>query len=833
LYITQVDEVVTLLRGKLVDYLKIKLGKDFDYTKKFKCFVHDDSSPSMHINPKAGNEAVKCFGCGFHGDIFTVANHFDNLPTNGPEWLFVTLPQLAATLGIEYSPGTLTAEDRERINLYKIAQDISDILASLSLQDNEYIVERNWLQRSVPIGSIDQTVLINKLIERGWSAEYINSTNLIKTRYINYFGEDKVTFPIKDHVKRTLGFICRNIGHEEKQLPKYINTPESLIYKKNQALMGLDVAYQEAKKYGLYVVEGPGDLMQLYRLGVKNAVAVCGTAFTEAHLLLLKQLGIRKIFLNFDWDQAGYAATQRVLESILKVTSGFTIHVVMPPEGDFKDVDDFLKSKDSAEAYWNLHKMTAFEWQLNSFSDQDTPDIICQKMIPIIAAEEANVKRELYIKELSQFTTVSAGSIAADVNSIRNNKFSERLEKTKAAAESYLRAVTEDPDAIRSHIASHEQQVELIEKEFKQDSIGINYQISRFEAIQQLREESQDDDSATSFKMNYFKQFATNMNGGMPWTTGTLMYVGGRANSGKTATCLMIATDVALSDENALVIIHSTDDSYEQIEPRIKTNIYRMTCPEGPTLTIGMVVQPKLNLRGRGEEYWEAFKRANETFKELIEKERLVIIDSEDGPTLSTLEQNLRYYRNRYPNRKIMMVCDNTHNYIEFMNLEQSARMTAISNQQKNLTVKYHACMIATAEYRKNMPMDHSKIKLPVDDDLADARALMYRPNVIWHVYNDIHDRKEHAEIFWRDSEGNMRPRLLLHFTKNKISGFKDKLILDLDPSTVSLLPIDPKQALRDAETFKELKESGYVHTDGKSIKYVEADEYDEGELNG
>jgi hypothetical protein len=173
----------------------------------------------------------------------------------------------------------------------------------------------------------------------------------------------------------------------------------------------------------------------------------------------------------------------------------------------------------------------------------------------------------------------------------------------------------------------------------------------------------------------------------------------------------------------------------------------------------------------------------------------------------------------------------NTHNYIEFMNLEQSARMTAISNQQKNLTVKYHACMIATAEYRKNMPMDASKIKLPVDDDLADARALMYRPNVIWHVYNDIHDRKEHAEIFWRDRDGNMRPRLLLHFTKNKISGFKDKLILDLDPTTVSLTPVDVKKAQEEASHFKELKEGGYVHTDGKQVMYVEADEFDEGEF--
>jgi len=243
--------------------------------------------------------------------------------------------------------------------------------------------------------------------------------------------------------------------------------------------------------------------------------------------------------------------------------------------------------------------------------------------------------------------------------------------------------------------------------------------------------------------MNYFKEFADNLNGGMSWASGALMYVGGRANSGKTATCLMIGADIAMSDENATVIIHSTDDSYEQIEPRIKTNIYRMYDPDGTKLSIGMVVQPKLNLRDASKDHRIAFRKANDLFKDLIEKERLVIIDSEDGATLSTLERNVRYYRMRYPERKIMMICDNTHNYLDFMNMEQSSRMTMISNQQKNLTVKYHACMIATAEYRKNMPMDYSKIKLPVDDDLADARALMYRPNVIWHVYNDMHDRKE------------------------------------------------------------------------------------------
>ena len=288
----------------------------------------------------------------------------------------------------------------------------------------------------------------------------------------------------------------------------------------------------------------------------------------------------------------------------------------------------------------------------------------------------------------------------------------------------------------------------------------------------------------------------------------------------------MIGTDVALSDENATVLIHSTDDSYEQIEPRIKTNIYKMLYPEGVPLSIGMVVQPNSTLKDLPVEYTHAFEKANQHFRELIQSERLVIIDSEDGATLSTLERNLRYYRNRYPGRKLMMICDNTHNYMDFMNLEQSSRMTSISNQQKNLTIKYHACMIATAEYRKNMPMDHSKIKMPVDDDLADARALMYRPNVIFHVYNDMHDRKEHCEIFWKDEDNNMYPRLLLHFTKNKISGFKDKLVLDLDPKTVSLKPVNTAACLDDAESFRDLKSSGYVSTNGKKVILVNSEEY-------
>jgi DNA primase catalytic core len=827
MYYTDIDEIVTLLRSKLEDYLRLKLGDQFNSTKKFKCFVHDDSNPSMHLNPKTANETVKCFSCGFYGDIFTCAEHFDNLPVNGPEWLKMTIPTLCDQLGIDFSIGELSEEDKQRLALYKIAQDISNILATQKSSNIDYLVERNWIQGYASVGQQDADELTQALMDLGWSSEFIASTNLIKTRYQSYFGNDKVTFAIKDHLKRTIGFICRNLDFKSKGIPKYVNTQETAIYKKNQALLGIDVAYKEAKKFGLYVVEGPGDLMQLYRLGIKNAVAVCGTAFTESHLLYLKTLGIRKIFLNFDWDEAGYAATQRILENILKVTSGIATYVVVAPDSTIKDTDEYLKEVTDPNVFLDLEKISAFEWQLNSFSDSDTPDTICSKMIPVIAAEPSNIKREMLIKYLAQCTTISTTSITADVNNIINNKFSEKIDKIKATAEAYLKNVDQDPDNIRTHMATHEQSLEVIEKEYKTDSIGINYQLNRFNMIQDLRANASTDESATCFKMQYFKDFADNMNGGMSWASGALMYVGGRANSGKTATCLMIATDIALSDENAVVIIHSTDDSYEQIEPRIKSNISVMAYDHLPDLTIGMVVQPTVNLRGQSEEYHQSYDLANKIFLELLEQERMVIIDSEDGATLSTLERNVKYYRQRYPHRKIMMVCDNTHNYLDFMNLEQSSRMTMISNQQKNLTVKYHACMIATAEYRKNMPMDHSKLRLPVDDDLADARALMYRPNVIWHVYNDMHDRKEHAEIFWTDESGVIMPRLLLHFTKNKISGFKDKLILDLSPSSVSLKPVNPNTALEEAEEFKDLKEAGYIMSNGKEVIYSKATDYE------
>jgi len=828
MYITNLEETISALRSSLREYLVIKTGIRSN-ARKVKCFVHQDNDPSMSFNPKKNDEVIKCFSCGWNGDIFAAASVLEGLPSSGSEWLTRTIPSLCETLDIEIKLGEPSLADKEKSKLQKLLQDTTDILSS-EASTHPYVQERNWTQDYLPAYTIDEDLLVSKLVERGWSSEEISYSGAIRTRYLSLFSEANITFVINNSMSKPIGFITRPIQPNGRA--KYINSPDSPLYSKSRALLGLDIAIKKGKasKNGVYVVEGPGDLAQLYRMGICNAVAICGTALTEQHLLMLKSSGIRKVYLNFDWDNAGTIATQRVLESVIGATSGMSVFVICKPEdSEATDPDEFLKDIQvpDPEAYFKLKKTTAFEWQLSQTSENDSPDAICQRMIPSIAAEEAAIRREILIRTLQEFSGISRQAILTDVNALRDDSFNKRKGLLTSAAELYVESVREDPENIQAHVSAHESKIHNIEKEFRKHSVGINYQLSRYEATQERRLTSTQDVNMSTFKMTHHRDFGKAMSGGMPWTTGCLMYVGGRANSGKTAGVLSLGCDVALSDENAIVIIHATDDSYEQIEPRLKTNVFRMISQRPEKLTIGMVVQPHVQLPKDSETYDEMYKEADEIMKKLIADERIVIIDSEDGNTLSVLEKNVRYYRQRYPGKKLLLICDNTHNYMDFIGMDQSTRMTFISNQQKIITVKYQCCMIATAEYRKNMPMDQTKMKLPVDDDLADARALMYRPNVIFHIYNDLHDRKEHAEIFWKNEEGKAMPRLMWHFTKNKISGFKEKLIVDLDPETVSLIPRKSSDALEEAESFIDMKNAGTIKMNGQNLVQVRASEYE------
>lgn len=811
MYVTNLDETIMVLRHRLPDYLATQLGKKFNPKHRFPCFVHGGDDPNMGLDPN-GMTRAKCFSHGCSADIFVAANHFENLAMTGPQWVTETIPHLCNLLEIPLSTGTPSPLDLEKTKFYKLANDITTVLEQAG-DESGYAAKRNWEQQDITLGSITEEKLMRGLGELGHDAKELAICPMIRTAAHSYFGKDKLTFVIRDERGRPIAFQYRNLSENG---PKYMNTPDTPIYQKGKVLMGLDTALKSAKQKGLYVVEGPGDLAQLRRCGVENSAATCGTAFTLDHLIHLKALGIKQLFFSLDWDEAGVSATDRIFFNVLNQTTGVSAFVVTAPQDESKDADEYLKEQSDGTSYTSLIKVPAFQWALTRLSNDLASDVVCERMVPLIAAEPTAIRREVLIKQLAAHTELSFHSILKDVESLRNGKFEERRARLLAAADEYKSQVEEDPDNLLSIFATHEQRIQLIEKEFNREIVGAAYQMQRYETTQTLRDS--EDDSLTGFRMSWFREFAAVLSDGLPWSTGCLMYAGGRANSGKTATCLMIATDIANSDEDAIVLIHTTDDSYIQIEPRIKSNLARMLYPH-LRIPIGAMVKPRTILPGLSQEMQEAHRVTNERTRELLSDDRLALIDAEDGSTLTVLERNIRYYRSKYPSRKIFVIGDNTHNYRDFGHLDATNRITQISNSQKEMTAKYQLCMLSTAEYRKNMPRDPSKLTLPVDDDLADARALMFRPNIIFHVYNDVHDRKEHAEIFWRDENAQVRPRLMLNFTKNKLTEFKDKLTLDLDPKTVTMIPVGIEQArVESAEVADEKAAGTGAIYDGKYV---------------
>jgi len=196
-------------------------------------------------------------------------------------------------------------------------------------------------------------------------------------------------------------------------------------------------------------------------------------------------------------------------------------------------------------------------------------------MIPIIAAEPAAVRRELLIGRLREYTGLSYQAISSDVNSIRFGQAEERKNRLLAAAERHKLEVEADPGNILAAMSIYEQEVQLIEQDYERDIIGVNYQLSRYDALQQLKEHIDGERSRAGFSLNYFHRFQEVMSGGMIWSTGTLIYIAGKANSGKTAVAILLGLDVLLSDQDTIVLMHFTDDSYDSSARRTASTIYR------------------------------------------------------------------------------------------------------------------------------------------------------------------------------------------------------------------------------------------------------------------
>jgi DNA primase len=328
-----------------------------------RCPFHEERSPSFSVNSDLG--LYHCFGCGKGGDAITFVRETENLDFVGAiEWLAERF-----RVSIEYDESTPAADDarRRRDRLHAVLEQATAFYERVLWETasgepvRAYLAERGLgeaIAHEFRLGLSPGTGVARKAREKGFTLEELRAAGLTNQRGNDYFPM-RLMFPLADARGRIVGFQARKLRDDDPLRGKYVNSPESELFKKSHVLYGLSLARPAiAKQDRAVVVEGNTDVIALRQAGFQPVVASMGTALTEAHLRELGRL-TRRLYLCFDADAAGQEATLRGME--LAAQQGFEIRVVaLPPGQDPADAPEgFEERLGGAESY--LHYRVRLE----------------------------------------------------------------------------------------------------------------------------------------------------------------------------------------------------------------------------------------------------------------------------------------------------------------------------------------------------------------------------------------------------------------------------------------------------------------------------------------
>jgi DNA primase len=344
------DEDVTYIRDHspiddvVADYVQLKNAGGGQ--KKGLCPFHDEKSPSFHVTPSKGY--FHCFGCQVGGDVIAFIMKLEHLTFTE------TVERLADRIGytLRYEAGSVNAGpsiNRSRLVAANTAASnfYQEQLQLPSAQHGRDFLTKRGFDRdaaknfNVGYAPDEWDGLYKELKGKGFTDEELNLAGLVKEgskgmidRYRN-----RLIWPVKDISGDVVGFGARKLASDEVDTgPKYLNSPETPVYKKNAILYGLDMAKKEiAKSRQVVIVEGYTDVMAAHLAGVTTAVATCGTAFGDEHIRIIRRLLMDadafrgEVIFTFDGDAAGQKAALRAFEDDQKFVA--QTFVAVEPNG--------------------------------------------------------------------------------------------------------------------------------------------------------------------------------------------------------------------------------------------------------------------------------------------------------------------------------------------------------------------------------------------------------------------------------------------------------------------------------------------------------------------
>ena len=317
------------------------------------CPFHTESTPSFSVNPQ--KQFFYCFGCHASGDAIHFVMRYDNMS------FMDALEHLAAKQGLSVPKKNQTEAQRDR-TVYKVMRDMAlecrkDLQSSAQMM--QYLQQRGLTDTTMQkyhlgycgknyLNWFDKArVAQSKYLMQGGIASGV--AQQVKPKFFK-----RLMFPIQDSTGKVIGFGGRTT---EQNGPKYLNSPETDIFKKRHVLYGLH-QFRQTKKHSVFIVEGYMDVLALHSHGLDNAVACLGTAFTGQHWHLIKRY-VQEVTFCFDGDRAGKAAAWKSLEAILPGLSPTQqVQFLFLPEGH--DPDSYLQEH-GKQAFLTLCK-SAVSW---------------------------------------------------------------------------------------------------------------------------------------------------------------------------------------------------------------------------------------------------------------------------------------------------------------------------------------------------------------------------------------------------------------------------------------------------------------------------------------
>lgn len=382
---------------------------------KARCPFHNEKTPSFYVSPS--RSSYHCFGCGESGDIFKFVEKMESLEFKD------ALKILADRAGVTL--GKMRKEDDSRmLSLMESARQFFEISLTESIEAKKYLHDRGLTDESISTFKIGYTkkdwrLLFVHLMMQGFTdEECVESGLIIKTDDNKYYDRfrGRIMFPIRNISGATVGFTGRIMPeYDDGKSGKYVNTPETKLYHKSKILFNYDYARKYiADTREVILVEGQMDVIMSNQSGIKNVIAVSGTAFTEEQVNIIKRLA-DNVVLAFDNDAAGKKASERA--AIMCAYGGIVIMTVDIKE---KDIADMVQNDASEWKRVYEKKIPYIEFLAKNFLDlkeeREKINYTKEKAVTYLKAISSPLERDFAVTNFCRITGVSGEAIKSEVD---------------------------------------------------------------------------------------------------------------------------------------------------------------------------------------------------------------------------------------------------------------------------------------------------------------------------------------------------------------------------------------------------------------------------------